>query len=106
MNIEELKVVMQTLSALGEQGKSAFIWWLVLSELPRFFVALAWAAGFTLVLSKVVSGFKYCSYAASGIRQIRSIFGVSSNYQDDLTASDVQQVVTLVQRLKEREVKQ
>jgi hypothetical protein len=46
MNIDELKLILDTVSKLGEAGKEAFVWWLVADKaLP----VLSWLAFFGTV---------------------------------------------------------
>lgn len=45
MDIDQLKLILETVTSLGAEGKSAFIWWLVLDKgIP----ALIWAGFFTI----------------------------------------------------------
>lgn len=61
MNMEELKLIADTITSLGAQGKEAFIWWVVLETIPSF---LLWS-GFIGVLYYVVSLIR--SYASNHI---------------------------------------
>lgn len=36
MNIEEIKLITDTITTLGVQGKEAFIWWLLLNKVLPF----------------------------------------------------------------------
>lgn len=40
MDIEKLKLIMDTLSAMGTAGKEAFIWWLAVDRVLPFFLWL------------------------------------------------------------------
>ena len=33
MNTEELKLILETIASLGDSGKAAFIWWLIIKHL-------------------------------------------------------------------------
>lgn len=50
MNLEQLQLIMNTLSQMGEQGKEAFIWWLVLDKALPY---LAWLIILPMVLYAV-----------------------------------------------------
>jgi hypothetical protein len=41
VNIEELKLIIQAVGALGEQGKEAFLWYLAAKTIPSF---ILWGA--------------------------------------------------------------
>lgn len=51
MNIEELKLVLQTVAQLGETGKEAFVYWLFLDKLVPY---IAWPA--------VIAGIAFTAY--------------------------------------------
>lgn len=59
MNMEELKLIADTITSLGAQGKEAFIWWVVLETIPPF---LLWS-GFIGVMYYGISLIR--AYAAS-----------------------------------------
>ena len=56
--MEELKVIVELISQLGEQGKEAFIWWVVMdkgSGLVCLFVLIGFLVYLTSLINKFVS---------------------------------------------------
>jgi hypothetical protein len=76
MNIEELKLVLETIATLGAQGKEAFIWWVVLDKIP-FFVLWAAFIGLLFFITKSVK--KYNS-DEQFLTSLRDILGYGDGY--------------------------
>lgn len=72
MNMEELTLVMNTITNLGAEGKTAFIWWLLASEvLP----VAAWLT--TLLLLFIPARWMYLFFgAAAYLRHLRDRLGI------------------------------
>ena len=61
MEMEQLKLIMETLTTMGEAGKDAFIWWLVLDKLIPVIAWLLVFSGFLLLvfyITRVLSVFE------------------------------------------------
>ncbi|SOY65612.1 hypothetical protein CBM2586_B10207 [Cupriavidus phytorum] len=83
MGIEELKLVLQTLSGLADGAKEGFIWWLIVTEvLPRVVVVVC-ATIVALVAWKIAK--LIADYYASESRcetTIRHISAITGKYVD------------------------
>jgi len=63
MEIEQLKLILETLRTLGEAGKEGFLWWLLLDKGPT----LIWSIFLPLVVGLVIlavykANTKYCEF--------------------------------------------
>lgn len=76
MNIEELKLVLETIATLGAQGKEAFIWWAVLDTIPAF---ILWSL-FIGVLYAVVGAVKYANSEVEFLTNLRDTLGYGVGY--------------------------
>ncbi len=54
--MEELKEIATIIETLGEQGTSAFIWWLVLSKGTSLLINLAWLSTIVIVTGRIARG--------------------------------------------------
>lgn len=70
MNTEEIKMVLETISALGSEGKSAFIWYLLLTHGTAF---VLWLLGFPLFLYTVWRIVKQLLRENENERQLKEI---------------------------------
>lgn len=66
MNIEEIKMITETISTLGVQGKEAFIWWLILDKGLCFLVAV-----FLIIAAyKAVIHLVFQNYCVSSLKRL------------------------------------
>ena len=54
--MEELKVIVDLISQLGEQGKEAFIWWVVMDKGSGLVCLFVWI-GFLVYLTSLINKF-------------------------------------------------
>jgi hypothetical protein len=90
---EELKIVMETLSQMGEVGKEAFIWWLIFDKLLYVLSWLISFAGIVWVVNRALTSFVFAERA---MRELRDHLGLGSGALID---SEVQAVVNKVKRM-------
>jgi hypothetical protein len=50
MDIEQLKLIINTINSLGANAKEGFIWWLVVDKVPGMLFGVAW----TVILAYVI----------------------------------------------------
>jgi len=51
---EELKIIMDTIAQLGQAGKEAFIWWLLVKYVAYYFVVLAFFVAASACIFRIV----------------------------------------------------
>ena len=74
MDTEQLRLIIDVLSTLGDNGKSAFIWWLVLDKgLPVF----AWLVVFFGVLAFFLKALRLLNNI-DRFKELRDVLGVGS----------------------------
>jgi len=97
MNIEELKMVMDTVAQLGESGKAAFIWWLVLDKLTP---AIAWlvCAGLAFLLGRRAMGL-FISGPSAYFRSLRVRLRIGSS--GELTDFEIKQIQERINQILE-----
>lgn len=96
MDIDQLKLILETVTSLGAEGKSAFIWWLVLDKGIQ---ALIWAGFFTV----------FYRVAMAALTSIRSV-NEFCNFRDRLsigspgalTNGEITRTVEVISRLIEK----
>lgn len=108
--MEELKIVLQTLSQLADGAKEAFIWWLVIDRLVPVLMLSAFGGGVIgaawYLIRRAIDASNSKEEAVKAIKIIRSIVGVYS-YQSiqadraDLDSSDYSDTVDAVRKLTE-----
>lgn len=54
MDIENLKLIINTLNSLGANTKESFIWWLVLTTGPTYIFGLIWSCT-AIYIVKIIS---------------------------------------------------
>lgn len=72
--MEELKLILQTMSSLGGEAKEAFIWWLVFDKLVP---AVCFLTGLLAALWITLKIVMVCSYERE-LQLIRDAMGVGS----------------------------
>ena len=72
--MEELKVIVELISQLGEQGKEAFIWWVVMDKGSGLVCLLVWIGFLTYIASLINRGFS----ALVKLTELRDLMGVGS----------------------------
>lgn len=96
MNAEELKLIVDTITALGVQGKEAFIWWLV----AKYLVNAVFGMGMFLIggitVWKVVKLLIGANHEQQMLREIRSIVSAGAYGAYDLHDHGV-----VIQRIRE-----
>jgi len=104
MGIEELKLVLQTLSGLGEAAKDGFIWWLVVAEvLPRALFLLGLSAVLVAIwkiVRMILDFYAMESSSEKAVKDIAGIVGVYVDYPYPLPGR-LKEVVEEVRKLKE-----
>ena len=78
MDIEQLKLIVDTISSLGVESKSAFIWWLVVSKIPAIIFGLIWSGISIVVITKVFTIIQNTLYS----ERLRKAAGVSCCWDD------------------------
>jgi hypothetical protein len=77
--MEELKLIIQLLSTLGEQGKEAFIWWLFMDKaLP--FIAIVFALTCVVFIAR---NFIHNYKLAAMIQEIAGKMNIYTSYESD-----------------------
>ena len=75
MDTEQLKLILDTFSALGENGKSAFIWWLVLDKVLPVFAWLTVFSGLFVICLKLLDGLNNITK----FEELRNALGVGTS---------------------------
>ncbi len=78
MNIEELKLILNAISSLGEQGKEAFLWYMAANTIPSF---LLWAGFIGLLFFVAKQVFKMVAVFS----EVDSIDGQFRKWRDELS---------------------
>ena len=76
MNTEELKMVLEAISNLGENGKEAFLWWIVLKSGTTLLTTLMILAGTLGIIYIVLRGIMRISHRNAALMEIGKAFGV------------------------------
>lgn len=92
MNMEELKLIADTITSLGAQGKEAFIWWVVLETIPSF---LLWS-GFIGVLYYGISLIRAYACSHTFFTECRDALGYGRGVLVDSEIIQVQNKVRLL----------
>jgi len=71
MDIEQLKLVLETVQQLGAQGKEAFIWWIVLDKVLPVLGWLITFAGLMTVGFWVIRAVQSANEDAARLKQLR-----------------------------------
>jgi hypothetical protein len=96
---EELKIIMDTLAALGEAGKAGFIWWLVIKHgVPAILTFIGFCVG-AFALYKIVMVINYHGDDAVALRQIATLLG-TTEYGYAKRAATYEKVRELMERAK------
>jgi hypothetical protein len=96
MNTEQLQMIVNAIQTLGIEGKSAFIWWLILDKLPAFIVWISFISILGYLLSKLIN----VLFNESNFGKVRDILNVGT--PGTVTPSEVREVFREIQRLKEK----
>jgi len=75
MNSDELKLMTDTIQALGQNGQVAFVWWLVMDKLLP---VLGWLATLWGVLRYLVTPLTYTAKCYRDISNFRDVLGIGS----------------------------
>lgn len=94
MNTEQIQLVVNAIQTLGIEGKSAFIWWLVLDKLPGFIVWLVFISVIAFLCSKLLNTLS----GESNFAKVRDLLGVGT--PGPVCASDAREVFREIKRLK------
>ena len=93
MGTDELQMVMDTLKSLGEDGKAAFIWWLVFDKAIPAFVGIVALCVFGYVATHFSRVFNCYSYMCT-VRDRLNIGSSGTMYSSEYT-----QVVQAIDKL-------
>jgi hypothetical protein len=96
MNTDQLQMIVNAIQTLGIEGKSAFIWWLILDKLPSFTVWMFFLSILAYLLSKLINTFSL----ESNFAKVRDMLNVGS--PGAVTWGDVREVFSEIKRLKEK----
>jgi hypothetical protein len=94
VDIEQLKLILETLATMGESGKDAFIWWLVLDKVLPVFGWIVTFSGFIFIALRVIN----MSSNLQKLEELRDALGVGSygsitNWEIDETLKKAMQIV-------------
>ncbi len=100
MNMEELKLVTDTIQQLGEHGTTAFIWWIVFDKLVP---AVLWTVGscaFMYLCWRVTLVCVATNKAVNCMYILRRAFGLGGGY---LVPSEIDRVMERALELQRKE---
>lgn len=105
MGIEELKLVLQTLSGLADGAKEGFIWWLLVTEVfPRLVVIVCIGMVVTLAwkVARLIADYNSAeSHMGKALTDIASATGTYIGTQP-YCQSDMRKLIEAVHDLKKR----
>lgn len=98
MDIEQLKLITETLSSLGAEAKTVAIWWMVLDKVLPLIATVTsiWLVG-TISVRVIIA----CSSADRAMRQLRDLLRTGPG--GHLTLQEIDATVAEVVRLKNAE---
>lgn len=102
MNMDELKLITDTIQQLGDHGTTAFIWWIVFDKLVP---AVLWTVGsgvFMWLCWRVVCVCVMANKAVESVERMRDMFGLGSGLLIDREIDAVERTVQELHR-KEKE---
>jgi len=73
MDIEQLKLVLETVQQLGAQGKEAFIWWVVLDKVLPVLGWLITFAGLMTVVFWLIRAVQSANEDAARLEKLRDV---------------------------------
>ena len=100
MNMDELKLITDTIQQLGDHGTTAFIWWIVVDKLIP---AVLWAVGscaFMYLCWRVTLVCAAANASVNAIYTLRRTFGLGGGY---MTSYEVDAVVERALELHRKE---
>ena len=98
MNIEHLKLILDTLQSAGASGKDMFIWWLVLDKGGDIFCVLAAMFAVIFIILAVLRSFN-CEKRLEFIRDTV----LPGRYTGEITPSEYAHVIREIKRLTDYE---
>lgn len=100
MNMDELKLITDTIQQLGEHGTTAFIWWIVFDKLVP---AVLWAVGscvFMYLCWRITVVCVAANKAVNAIYVLRRVFNIGGGY---MTPYEIDAVVERALELHRKE---
>jgi len=94
MDVEQLKMVIDMISGMGEQAKGAFIWWLIITQAQAYIFGLIWSAIGLLVIIKTPKLIKMCwndSVTTQRLREAADVGYCFSNRELDKACAVLKQ---------------
>lgn len=94
--MEELKVIVNLIQQLGVEGKTAFIWWLVMDKGLHFVFRIVFTVTGFYCLSKLIVNI----LAAKYIQELRDLMEIGS--PGNITLQEINQMVSWIIKHKEK----
>ena len=60
MDVDQLRMILDTVKDLGEAGKSAFLWWLILEKSPAILCSILIPASFGFIARAIYNYHRAC----------------------------------------------
>ena len=73
---EELKIIMDTIAQLGQSGKEAFVWYLVIKYALHYFTVLTFIAAVSFVAVRIVNAVRACQDDTQVAMLVSEVSGV------------------------------
>ena len=101
MDIEQLKLILETVESMGGDAKEFGIWWMVCDTLPGLIVGVVAAIGCAWIVSLTYRLIKSLNESERGIIRIADELGFSVKRGSEWSESCTQKMVNAVKKLHE-----
>ena len=98
MDVDQLRMILDTVKDLGEAGKSAFLWWLVLEKSPAILCSILIPASFGFIAWAIYKYHKACGAYRVFAQEVFSVCNIRHLLKICSTPVDV---LLLLLKLKE-----
>ena len=97
---EELKIVMETITGLGQAGKEAFVWWLLIKYALYYFTMIFFVSAAGFVICKIANKVKEAQQDSAIARRVAKEAGIDNEFY--LNTEDLAKCHRWLDTVKER----